>query len=316
MTDTEQPSLLTYHLRRADATGTKCGLNYGDPADTTGIGAGDVVLTDDDEFDQVTCEDCRGQHLLDKAIEAMPNEVWLTYVDYRDELTDTQVAAIVRGDLQSLDSDMMDWLSDNEWDGLLHLLEEVLPDEDERDELRGTDTYFENFREEASNRNQSDPVRELANHTGRVLLRIPIDALDEDHAYSFEEVTADQVLNRVMLDKTEHNLREVQYALDNASPEFSVLMGYWIVGADVETLLDLPYDGKVEIVNPYLYLGNPFTGSGFITEKALTGTVTVDRTDLRSDKDAFGYSVNEIYGGLSTSQFEAEIRPVTTEEKS
>ncbi len=104
--------------------------------------------------------------------------------------------------------------------------------------------------------------------------------------------------------------------LAECSPEFSVLMGYWIVGADVETLYDLGSDVKqVTITNPHLYLGNPSSGTGFISEEPFEGTVTVDRGDLRTDKDAFGYSVESIYGGLNASQFEAEITPVVPQER-
>jgi hypothetical protein len=153
---------------------------------------------------------------------------------------------------------------------------------------------------------------ELAGQTSDVLLRIPIAALDEDHAYFHEPVTAADALTRLDIAASEHNLAVVQYALDNADPEFSLLMGYWIVGASVSDLYQLPTDDDVmvEITNPHLYLGNPFAGSGFITEQPVHTTVRVRRHELRTDKDAFGYSVDEVYGGLSVSDFTATLTAV------
>ena len=102
----------------------------------------------------------------------------------------------------------------------------------------------------------------------------------------------------------------VQDALNEAGPEFGVLMGYWVVGASVSDLWELDGDcERVTIKDPYLYLGNPFAGSGWVTEKSLQATITVGRDELRTDKDAFGYSLDNVYGGLTPHAFEAEIRP-------
>ena len=164
---------------------------------------------------------------------------------------------------------------------------------------------------EIEERDAGSWVKELIGHTPNVLLRI--DVLDEDHAYSFEEVTARRVLKDLGLRATRANVETVNCVLANASPEYSVLLGYWIVGVDISDIYELAHDvEEVEIVNPYVYLGNPFSGSGFISEKPIEGVARVKRADLRTDKDAFGSSVDEIYGGLRASDFEAEIRPVVT----
>ncbi|MET0711074.1 MAG: hypothetical protein ABWZ30_01020 [Jiangellaceae bacterium] len=177
-------------------------------------------------------------------------------------------------------------------------------------DLLGGGEHWDRVREAIEERDSGKWPQELADNSGRVLLRIAIDSIDEDHAYDNEQVEAAGVLERLGLDADEHNLREVQYVLDNASPEYSVLMGYWVFGAEVRQLFDLPVeaDTMIEIDGPHLYLGNPFAGSGFVTEHALHATVTVRRDELRTDSDAFGYALDEVYGGLSPSEFEADLR--------
>lgn len=167
---------------------------------------------------------------------------------------------------------------------------------------------FERVREAVEERDTGEWVDRLISNTPRVLLRINV--LDEDHAYSYGEVKPRRVLKDLGLRATKANVERVSYVLVNASPEYSVLLGYWIVGAELSDIYSLPNDPEadVEIVNPYLYLGNPFSGSGFISEKPLEGVVRVKREDLRADRDAFGYAVDEIYGGLGPSDFECELR--------
>lgn len=182
------------------------------------------------------------------------------------------------------------------------------------EDLFGTDEW-ERVRYEVEERDSSDWAKDLARGCNNVLLRIPVEAMSEDAGLSFREVGAAEVLSLVGFKPTEANIKSVQYALDNASPEFNVNMGYWVAGVNVSDLLDLDGDPEatVRITNPYLYIGNPFAGSGFVTEEALTGEVTLARGDLRTDADAFGVSINEIYGGVYASSFEVEIRDVPAE---
>jgi hypothetical protein len=57
-----------------------------------------------------------------------------------------------------------------------------------------------------------------------------------------------------------------------------------------------------------VYRGNSFSGSGWISEKPFVDIVRVEREDLRTDNDAFGRAIDDIYGGRCPSRFEAEIR--------
>lgn len=227
----------------------------------------------------------------------------LIYVDYRDQLSDEQVAHLVRGDFERL----WESLEEFEWqaraDGAANVARDILEDAGiSPDDFQDYSELIEAIEE----RDSSDWVRQLARQTPDVLLRINV--IDEDHAYSFEGVEPKRVLADVSLPTTNENQRIMGEMLAECSPEFSVLFGYWIVGADVEALYDLSSEADVEIENPYLYLGNPFAGSGFISEEPLQGTISVKRSELRTDRDAFGYAVDEVYGGLSASSFECTLR--------
>lgn len=263
--------------------------------------------------------------LGDQLIAGLDREYDLIYVAHDDKLTDKQVAAITRGDSEALWESTWEWESDCRYQSAKEIIERDAKDivrewESENDEdyddlvdaFEGTDEW-DRVRYEIDDRDSGQWMRDLINATPRVLLRISV--LDEDHAYSFEDVSPARVLHDVGLPITDGNVKVMDATLAECSPEFSVLLGYWIVGADVGQLYDLPADddAEVEIVNPHLYLGNPFAGSGFISENAFTGTVRVRREDLRTDKDAFGYAVTEVYGGLRASDFEAEIRIATKE---
>lgn len=258
----------------------------------------------------------------DEIIERLDKSYDLVYVSQDDQLTETQVAKLIRGDSEWID-ESWEWECDakyesvkqiianlstdviREWNGqadadLDFISEAFEEDVDEWDRVRFT----------IEERDDGSWVEQLVNQTPNVLLRIS--AIDEDHGYSFEEVTPGRVLADLHIEPTEGNVEVIERTLAECSPEYSVLMGYWIVGADVSDIERLGYDQdtEVEIKNPYLYLGNPFAGSGFISEQPLEATVRVKRSELRTDEDAFGYAVDEVYGGLNASSFECKLYAV------
>lgn len=266
--------------------------------------------------------------LADAIIAGLDRTYDLVYVDYRDQLSTEQVAYLVRRDYDSLWDSTAEWESDARYDSVKQIIEAAALDvvrdwelEDDADydgldgELEGTED-FDRVRFEIEERDAGGWPRQLAAQSGSVLLRLPVAALDEDHAFAYEPVSAMQVLTRLGIEPTDEDLAAVTYVLDNATPEWSTLMGYWVIGAHVSDVYDLPDDpdAMIEIVNPHLYLGNPFAGDGFVSDKPLHTTITVRRDALTTDGDAFGYSLDDIYGGLNPSDFEATIRAATNEE--
>lgn len=262
--------------------------------------------------------------VADLLISRLDDKYDLIYIDRGDQLTDEQVAAMVAGDTEKLWDSISEWESDARWYGIKYVIGELVSDlrreyEDDEDALEAIDEFNDGGEDrdhvcdEIAQRDSGQWFTDLVNATPDVLLRIC--CIDEDHAFAFQPVDPPQVLGLLDgIEMTDENLKVVADALLECSPEFSVLMGYWVVGADLGEINNLPVgDGeRVQITNPYLYLGNPFAGSGWISEEPLIGTVTVDRDDLRTDKGAFGWSLDEVYGGLSASRFSATLTPVPT----
>jgi hypothetical protein len=261
--------------------------------------------------------------LADEIIKRLDKSYDLVYVDYRDQLTDSQVSKLARG--EEWVDESWEWEADNRFESAEQIIDELArpivgkwseeADDADLDFVLDAFKYgdeWDRVRFEIEERDTGGWVDQLVRQTPSVLLRIS--AIDEDHGYAFQDVKPRRVLKDLGLRATRENVKTVSDVLAECSPEYSVLLGYWIVGADVSDLYELPIStrAEVEIVNPYLYLGNPFMGSGFISERPLQGTVRVKREDLRTDEDAFGYSVDQVYGGLRASDFEAAIRPVET----
>lgn len=153
------------------------------------------------------------------------------------------------------------------------------------------------------NRDSSTWFADMVKGHGAVLLRVGIAAMDEDSGLSFTPVTYEAFLDLLGFEHTEHNLTVAAEVVDNASPEYSVVMGYAMLGVDLAEIVDLPSEGNVELRNPHVWFGSPFTGSGWCSDDPFTGTLTVRREDLRTDDDAFGYSWGDVVGGTSPSYF-------------
>lgn len=268
--------------------------------------------------------------LADAMIAALDPHYTLVYVDYRDQFTTDQVAKLVRNDIDGLWESTTEWESDTRHIAITEVIKQVGDDvirdwqiDDERsdrperdyeplvDAFAGTDDY-ERVREAIDQRDDSTWPQQMAGQTPAVMLRIPVGQIDEDTAFAGGDVDATQVLARIDAQPTDANQLLVRDLLNEANYPGAVLMGYWIVGADVSDLYKLPNEPEtlVEIVNPHLYLGNPFAGTGMITDGPLTHTIRVRRDQLSTDADAFGYAVTEVFGGLNPSSFEAAITAV------
>jgi len=217
-----------------------------------------------------------------EALSVWENDVrWASACDAVDELS----ADIVRRWEHEDDADYHDLL-DYEW-----------PASDER--LSAIHTV--------QDRDESAWFDELVNQHGAVLLRVTIKAMDEDAGLSYTTVTPDHFLDLLGFEHTDSNRTLAAEVIDNASPEFSVAIGQALIGVDLRAVVDLPASGQVELHNPHVWLGNPFAGSGWCSEHAFAGTLAVDRSDLRTDDDAFGWPWAKVVGGTSASYFSGSV---------
>lgn len=266
----------------------------------------------------ITENDFKAQldEIVRQAIEMLDAKTQLVYVDYRDKLMDDQVAKLGTWDGVM---EVEDQITDVFWEQEVASVEEYAEravkeagfEASDFELLKDDDGIaWERLRDAIRERDESNVLKELADNSDPVLLRIT--CIGEDDGWSFVDVTAADVLTKLGVPTpqwTEHNVEAIDYALANHSPEYSVTLGFWIVSIRPSAMYELLLaDAKyVDITGPHLYLGNPFVGSGFITEKPLQLTVRVAREDLVTDKAAFGYAVAEVYGGLYASEYEADI---------
>lgn len=244
----------------------------------------------------------------------------LVYVEQGQTLSDDVIAALVRGDNEwetEGGERLTEWASDaadhaaaekvrdlatkivRRWEGEDDADYEDLLDEWEISAAR--DSAIEAVRD----RDRSQWYTELATRSGAVLLRVGIPALDEDAGLSFKPMTPAALLDLLGFEHTDHNLTQAAEVVDNASPEYSVVMGYALLGVELTDIIELPgeADRQVRLNNPHVWLGSPFAGSGWCSEEAFTGTLTVRRGDLRTDDDAFGYSWSQVVGGARAKDF-------------
>jgi hypothetical protein len=270
--------------------------------------------------------------LKDEVIENLDPKYELVYVDYRDRLTDDQVRALVRSDWDDLWESLSDWESESRETAAAEIAYEVtkavIRGWEARDE-RDYDDLWDEFRftpqydavmEAIKDRDDGEWLHQLCRQTPAVLMRSLI--VDEDHGWSFQPLTPSEVIKAyvecaepgTVLKRNKHNLDLVRGILNESSPEHSVLLGMIVYAVDVEAIYLLSYDTEyVDVINPHLYLGNPFAGSGWC-DGPCKGTFRIKREDLRTDRDAFGYGWDEV-AGVVTSYYEAEIRAVPGEKK-
>lgn len=222
----------------------------------------------------------------------------LVYVAYDDKLMDEQIDKLVAGDVEGLDQDMDEWVSESRFHSTCTIIDELLKDlsdewdEDALDEWRSSEDMDE-VRFAIEERDTSEPLKELARNSGQVMLRVLLK--DEDDSYSYQEIEEAEVLREIGLPASEKNLETMAEIIANASPEFSVCMVSALASVDVSDLYDLLWmndPAVLEITNPGIWLGNPFAGSGWADQ--LEGTILVKREDLRTDKGAFGYGWQDV----------------------
>jgi hypothetical protein len=238
----------------------------------------------------------------------------LVYVDYRDGLEQEQVDAIARGDWEALDSSMEDWVNEAQNSGAWELLEEMVGyveddgwDRSVLEDWLHTESAYD-ILIEIMERDTSTPLEDLAAHSGNVLLRVT--AVREDDGWSYEAIDPTDLLVRLGLPLVPHNIKLAQSIIDNASPEYCFCMGYWLFAVNVRDLIPLmSYEGKLRVTGAHFWLGNPFAGSGW-ADGPFEGEVIIDRADLRTDKDAFGYSWTEVCDPV-VSYYEAKIEVVS-----
>lgn len=255
----------------------------------------------------------------------------LVFVDYRDKFMPEQVAAVVRCDSETLDESIYEWSYESAglamWevrDNVLEVTKQSLivafPDSEAVidflfDEYDGSN-FHEDLETEILDRDGSNPLRDLARNSGRVLLRIPLPGVTE--AMGSLDNPDNPTPSEILTGLAQHG--EFEDVL-NHDPIDSILVetcpcheqaGFALAYVDVDELYESMFnpDAIVEIKNPHLLIYDPWNG-GYGMDARITGTLRVKRSELVTDEDAFGYSWDSVCG-LYKPAFECDMRTIPT----
>ena len=122
------------------------------------------------------------KQILKKAIEALPEKTNLTYIDYRDNLDNEQMAKVLGGH----SDDIVDAMDFDDYEAIRELLKEGVPEEEEREKLIGSDQHFHQFMDECRDRDESTPYADLLKNTRRKMVRFMVPGSDGNFNYEME----------------------------------------------------------------------------------------------------------------------------------
>lgn len=219
------------------------------------------------------------------ADEHLPEETHLIHVDYRDSLTDEQVGYLLADDRESLHSDMIEWMGEAQWYGVkyhLDALEDVIQDAADENDVYA-DSIEEHVVDIITDRDESDPVKELISNTSKVFVRYRLDSLDEDNDIA-------TVLRANNLDPAHaDNLEAIQDIEANAFDVYNGMHNLYVI-AYVE-LEDILPGRTVKLTDPHIVALDTFSGQGFDGQVSgeITLTLTAERGFRLDSADQYGW---------------------------
>lgn len=219
----------------------------------------------------------------------------LVYVDYRDELTPADVEEMIHGEWpESFD----DWIGEAQWRSAHELADELIAEEefteDERDALVETLVDMDT----------SEPWRDLARNTGRMLFRYS--PSEDDMVWiggdidTAERLHAELGLAPEFLPAVQAIWPEIEgYTLSGGG-----FGATFVFSADVAEMIE--WGTHVTVSDPFLWLTNPWSGNGY-GEVAEGCTIKLAKADVHVDRYAWGYGADTVFGGLPLPDSDIEI---------
>lgn len=239
--------------------------------------------------------------MLNTALEAMPTNPSLGYIDYRDELSNDQVEAMIKGESLEEDPDFTEWIYMNKYesasyyvdDCMDHLRKEFADNEEASEWIDDNEDVIKEYLEdEAVYRDDTDLLHDLAANTPDVKLMIPL--IGEDDTDWSDERKASQLM--AALGTTDERY---YWPTRNLIAEAPTDMGMaWVVfEASVVDIYEGRFkQGTIKITNPTVVYGNPFTGG--VWDACYEGlTYHGDASTIMRD-GSWGYTLDYIYGGF------------------
>lgn len=238
-------------------------------------------------------------NMLEIATDAIPNSTRLTYIDYQDHLDDEQVELLVEGGNIFEDSDLGDFIAEQSTAEAYNYAEEALDVlrgrfEDDEESLEWIDDneldLEEYLRDEALDRDNSDPVADLARNTPDVTLMVPV--IGEDDTEWGSNRKASQLV-AALGSREESHYRTARELMAEAPTDLG--MAYIAFKASVSDFVGGNPGGTVEVTDPVVIYGNPFTGGVWDAQfKGLT--YRIDASEIMLD-GSWGPTLDDVYGG-------------------
>lgn len=242
------------------------------------------------------------QAAVELTVSRLDEKYSLVYIDRGERLTDDQIQRLIAGDEEVLDED---WVSENRWRGVNHVLDEIL-DEDARVFLEEHEA-LEQVREAIEDRDESDPIRDLMRETGSKLFRYRLDAEAAAGAWKFSDEQVSSAARALAEDAGVvfwDNCEALRELVAHASYGGSL---YVLWRGDVRPVYDAICTVRfsdpaskvtVQWTDPELLLLDQWNGSGHTVR--VRGTVRLvfdpDRLCLDTARGQGGYSWTDVVG--------------------
>lgn len=253
--------------------------------------------------DPLGIERARAKVILKRAIDALPEKTDLVYVDYRDQLTEEQVRALLARDNEALWESLDTFESDSRHNGVMYLLGEALDDEDEREALRDDDEAWESFQQECWDRDQSDFLGDLIRNTPDPMVKYDLDHEVTPGSWAMDEDEITEEMRGIA------KAAGIDFATNHAALRTLVVEASYGGSLHVlhrSDLADLRDAKRAVFTDPYLLVHDTMNGSGDM--EPIKGEVTVEIGEDTLRLDAGRMSWSDDIAGIVHSALETPVK--------
>jgi hypothetical protein len=204
-----------------------------------------------------------------------------------------------------------EWVADAIWEDAKRLADEYRKDHEDDD--YEDDELLDAIREQLGEIQTQDVALEWLRNMEPPKVRVML--TDEDHPDSWvendEDWTPERLATNAGIEHTEKNLKACASILANAYYPGTCKLLFLVFRMDIpdESVGDkVRIKGEVE-----LWACNPFMGDGHAEEVEVD--ITIDRAKLSTDKEACGYSYEEVFGPHWPSVGQPELTFITSKKE-
>ena len=225
----------------------------------------------------------------------------LVYVDYRDCFDPSQIEELLRGEWPEHTDE---WISDAQFESATELADELFKEMCSPEEFDALRHDWEHHCDERQNlidafmeNDTSDPYRDLMRNTGTMLFRYS--PPEDDMVWLGDVIDTAETLHSELGLPAEFlpTVRTIWPEIEGYTVSGGAFGASIVFSASPADLWQIPIDATIQVSDPFLWLCNPWQGNGY-GEVAEGVTVTLNMADVHTDKAAWGYGADDVFGGL------------------